>query len=200
MTKVKLLTVGLLAAAGLGLSSSVYAQSFYAGVGVGQMTASDACNGAAAAGFSCDDSDMSYRVYGGYQLNKNFAVELGYADLGKVTGSGLVLGIPATAEVKATAWDVVAVGLLPLNNNFTLFGKLGAASWNVDASVSALGSTLPVGSASGTDLTYGLGAQYDFSPAVGVRVEWQTYKNVGDENTTGQSDVDVVGASVLFKF
>ena len=39
-----------------------------------------------------DDSDTGYKIYGGYQLNRNFAVESGYFDLGKFCISSLPAG------------------------------------------------------------------------------------------------------------
>lgn len=199
MTKVKLLFTGLLAATSFGLSSSLHAQmstsNVYLGAGIGQSKAKSACEGAAAAGFSCDDSDTGYRIFGGYKFNKNFAAEVGYAELGKATASGLVLGVPVSGNWKARAWDVVAVGIMPLGEQFSLLGKLGFALWRLDASL--LGTT--VASPTGTDLTWGIGGQYDFTNKVGMRVEWQKYKDIGDD-TTGKSDVAVFSASALFKF
>jgi OmpA-OmpF porin, OOP family len=204
MKDVKLLLAGLLAAMGVALSPSLHAQmsmsGFYAGVGVGQSHASDACEGASALGFSCDDKDTAWRIFGGYQFHKNFALELGYADLGKAHGSGVVLGTPISVDVKAKAWDLVAVGILPVMEQLSLHGKLGFARWDVDASANATGIGSASASDNGTDLTYGVGAQYDFTKQVGMRLEWQQYKDVGDDNTTGKSDVDVISASVLFKF
>ena len=204
MKTVKSLLTGLLVATGFVLSPSLHAQmsmsGFYAGVGAGQSKANDACSGAGAVGItSCDDTDTAWRIFGGYQFHKNFAVELGYADGGKYKVSGVVLGVPATGEIKAKAWDVVGVGILPFTEQLSGFAKIGLARWDVDATGSALGFSASI-SDSGTSLTYGLGGQYDFTKQFGVRVEWLRYQDVGDENTTGQSDVDVIGASVLFKF
>ena len=171
-------------------------QNWYAGAGIGQSKAKDACTGAAALGVACDDTDTATKIFGGYQFNKNFAVEVGYADLGKATAS--VPGV--SGEWKATTWDILAVGILPINQQFSVLGKIGMASWSLDASLTALGVGSATQSASGTDVTYAVGVQYDFNDKVGLRAEWQTYSNVGDENTTGQSDVSVIGASVLFRF
>lgn len=202
MTNVKLLFTGLLAATSFGLSSSLYAQmstsNVYLGAGIGQMKAKDACNGVGP-GVSCDDSDTAYRIFGGYRFNRNLAAEVGYAELGKVTASGLVLGVPASGNWKARAWDIVAVGMIPLSEQFSLLGKLGVALWRLDASLTATGIGSGSLSPTGTNLTYGVGGQYDFTNKVGMRVEWQDYKDIGDD-TTGKSDVAVFSASALFKF
>ena len=71
--------------------------------------------------------------------------------------------------------------------------------WNVDLDVNASG--FPVSeSSSGADPVYGLGVQYDFTDKFGLRGEWMRYSNVGDSDTTGQTDVDVMGVSLLYRF
>lgn len=196
MRNVKLLFAGVLAASALAFSPLSHAQNWYAGLGVGQSKAKDACTGASTLGIACDDTDTATRIFGGYKFNPNFAVEVGYADLGKATASAP--GI--SGDWKSTAWDFMAVGMLPINQQFSVLGKIGMASWSLDATITATGIGSATLSPTGSDLTYALGVQYDFTPTIGLRAEWQTYKNIGDENTTGQSDVDVIGASVLFRF
>lgn len=199
MKSVRLLFTGLLAASALafsGLSQAQMSGQWYAGAGLGQAKVKDLCS--FASGIPCDDTDTAMKIFGGYKVNQNFAVEVAYADLGKAT-----LGIPgASAEYKATTWDILAVGMIPINQQFSVLGKIGMANWNVDAGYNLSLASLGSGSvsASGSDVTYALGVQYDFSNQVGLRGEWQHYSNVGDDNTTGQSDVDVIGASVLFRF
>jgi len=204
MKNVRPLLIGLLAASTLAFSPLSQAQmsghNWYVGAGFGQSKANDACTGAVAAGFTCDDTDTATRIFGGYRVNKNFAVEIGYADLGKSTASGIVLGIPTSAEWKATAWDFVAVGILPINQQFSVLGKFGFTSWSLDATITATGIGAGTESPTGTDTTYGVGVQYDFNNQFGLRAEWQNYSNIGDENTTGQSDVEVMGVSALFRF
>lgn len=204
MTNVKALILTVLISVGFWASPTLYAQGspehFYAGLGFGQAQGKDACDGLPA-GVSCDDKDSSWRIFGGYQFHKHFAAELGYADFGKFTASGTAPGLGSvSAEVKANAWDLVLVGIVPVAESFSVFGKAGLALWDVDSSATISG----VGSASvsddGTDFTFGIGAQYNFTKNVGARIEWQRYNDVGDSNTTGKSDVDVFSASVLFMF
>lgn len=204
MTKAKILLAGLVAGAAFGITPVLHAQSpetgFYAGVGVGRSKARDACNPVPSVTItSCDDTDTAWRIFGGYRLHRNVAVEMGYADGGKYKASGIVSGVQATGEVKAKAFDFDVVGILPLYEQFSLLAKVGFAAWNLDASGSALGLTASQ-SANGTSFLYGAGAQYDLTRQFGLRLEWQRYADVGDKNTTGQSNVDVIAASVLFKF
>lgn len=75
-----------------------------------------------------DDTDTSIKLFGGFKLGENFAIELAYADLGEASGSE---GIPGFFEVaftlEATAFSAALAGQLPLGETFALFGKVGIA-------------------------------------------------------------------------
>ena len=168
-------------------------QGWYAGLHLGQATAKDACDGVSGAGISCDDNDTMFRILGGYQFNKNLAVELGYNDMGEVSASGG--GI--TANIESKIWEVVAVGSWPFTPQFSAYGKLGMYRGETDFSTNAPG----VGneSESNTDLTYGIGVRWDFTKNLGVRAEYQIYKDLGGGNI-GESDVDAMSVGVIWKF
>jgi len=145
-----------------------------------------------APGATADDKDTSFRVFGGYQFNKHFGVELGYATLGEATVNEP--GVVSTFEAKA--FDLVAVGTLPINEQFSVFGKLGMYKGDLDAS-DTTGASL---SESSTDMTYGIGVQYNFNKNLGIRAEWQQYKALGNKDTIGESDVDVMSIGVVYRF
>ena len=125
------------------------------------------------------DDDMSFKILGGYQINRNFAAEVGYIDFGKTSSGG--------TDVKANAWEAVAVGILPVMDKLGVYGKAGFF-W---------GETKAGGTSSDSvELTYGVGVQYDFTPNLGVRGEWQKYTDVGD----GTTDIDVMSVGVVYRF
>jgi OOP family OmpA-OmpF porin len=164
------------------------ASGFYAGGSVGQSKAKDTnC----VAGLSCDDTDTAWKIFGGYQINRNFAAELGYTNLGKFESSGL--GISASVEAKAL--ELVGVGLFPLADRLSVYGKLGGyhakSEGRSNIGVSA--------DKTNTGLTFGLGAQYDILPTVGLRAEWQRYHDVGGGDIK-KTDIDVLGIAALFRF
>ena len=165
---------------------------FYLGAGVGQSKAKDACTGLAGTGITCDDKGTAFSIFGGYQVNTNFGVELGYTDLGKATASGF----GATASFEAKGFELVGVGTYPINPQFDVYGKLGFFRWDLDFSASGPGGSLSQ-SESGTDLTFGFGVQYIFTENFGIRVQWQRYNDIGNKATTGASDVDVIGVGLF---
>ena len=183
--------MALIAAYGSAHAQVGQERGWYAGASIGQSSMDiEGCGGA----ISCDDKDTAWRILGGYQINRNFAVELGYHQLGDASAS-----FPGgQVDFEATAIELVGLGILPLANNFALYAKAGFYRGETEASGSnALG---PVDvSETNTDLTFGLGAQYNFNPRFGVRGEWQRYTNMGGE-ATGESDVDVLSIGVLVRF
>ena len=187
----KSLLSGIVGAAMLALSPMAMAQStgFYAGAAVGQTTV-DFC-GATTAGLSCDDEDTSWKILGGYQINRNFSAELGYTNLGELTASGP----GGSLKVETSAWELVGIGAYPLSNQLSVYGKLGLYRAETE-----LTSTIGLSAdETATDITYGFGVRYDFTPAIGVRGEWQRYGDVGGGNI-GNGDVDVLSVGLIFKF
>ena len=197
-TKTSLAILGL--AAAVAFTGPAFAQDagFYIGGALGQSSFDVECAGTT----SCDDSDSSWKIFGGYQFNKHFAVEFGYADLGETTASVPVPPFNVNIAFESTVWDLVAVGSLPIGDRFSIFGKVGLymADTEVNGSAAGLGSLSE--SDDNTDLTYGIGARYDFTRNLGVRLEWQRYQDVGGDfgGATLESDVDVMSVAVIWKF
>ena len=72
------------------------------------------------------DSTTSFGVFGGYAFNENFAAEVAYTNFGsKDYPAAGVMG------VKSHAYSVSAVGSWPINEQFSLFGKLEKRSCGI---------------------------------------------------------------------
>ena len=130
-----------------------------------------------------DDTESVWRLLGGYRANRNFAVELGYVDVGEMNIAG--------RAVNSSAWELVGLGIAPLGETLSLYGKLGAYRGT------AKGGGL---TERRTDLTFGLGGQYDLGPNLGLRLEWQRYTDFGGGALGGVSDQDVIGVSAIYRF
>jgi len=126
-------------------------------------------------------SDTAFGALLGYQYNRNFAVEGEYTDLGRFATVGV--------NGKSDAWGLSAVGILPLDDNFSAYGKLGIARSGTSTSAAT--------GVNRTAATYGLGGQYDATPMIGLRLSWERY-NVG---VVGQNaDDDLYSLAAMFKF
>lgn len=163
----------------------------YIGAGLGQSTMIDA--NTTLLGVPTDDTDSAVKLFGGYMFDRNVGLELEFIDFGSF------LGAAPSEEWSATSFNFSLVGVLPLpnpNSNFSVFGKVGANAWNVDDTLPSFGSF----STSGTNLSYGIGAQVDFNPNVSANVQWQRFNNVGDPAITGRSDLRLVTMNLVYHF
>ncbi len=136
---------------------SAHAEGLYAGGSLGSQSYPNTVNGNATSG-----SALSGKLYGGYQLNPNFAVEAGVTELGAVNSTA--------GQVDSYGSFVDAVGILPLNPQWNLLGRVGMAHLSVDT---------PTGNDGGNGFKAGLGAEYALSKTVAIRGEWERYQLVG---------------------
>ncbi len=197
----KVIVAGLVASS-LIWTAPAFAQDagFYVGGAVGQSKLKDSCSGVT---IPCDDKDIGWKIFGGYQVNKNFSTEIGYTDLGEATVSGTFGAINFSQSAQVKAWEFLGVGTLPLADRLSAYGKLGFFRWNLTfAGQAAIPGFTPLFFSStdtGTDLTFGLGLKYDVTKNIGTRLEWQRYRDIGTD-TAGKTDVDLISLGVVFKF
>ena len=199
------------------LSTSVLAQTpspsyYYGGVAVGQsQTRLDEAEltrhqlGAAPGitGTDTDERDTAYKVFLGYQFNRFMALEGGYFDLGEgrfTTDTTLPPG-SLSGSLKTRGWNLDLVGALPLTPRFSLLGRIGAQHAKTKADYRGTGLVIPAianASKSQTSYKYGAGLQYELTPAVLVRGEWERYRvsNVAG----GHHGVNVASLSLVFPF
>ena len=188
---------------------------FYGGLGLGYVDlGQDEGDIAAAARVSgvtgtvteLDDSGLAWKLFGGYEFNDFFSSEIGYTDLGDARASFVATAPTAAvinAEAEASAFTAFIVGTYLFNRELGVFGRLDAAYWSVDGTAAAtVGGTTVTASADddGIDFLFGLGAQYNFSEQVGLRLEWEHYSGVGDTSAGTDSSANVFGGSLLYRF
>jgi OOP family OmpA-OmpF porin len=160
---------------------------------------------------SLDDSDTGFGLAGGYQVNENFAAELAYVDLGDISYSanGTVTdGIDTFAAGlgidQSTSGPVFSIlGIVPIGERFTVFGRLGIALMSVDAD-----ATVSIDDVSATDsvstdrsnLMYGIGGEFSFNRRFGVRLGWDRYAEVGSDDQAGEVDIDLISLGLRYNF
>ncbi|HWM42884.1 MAG TPA: outer membrane beta-barrel protein [Burkholderiales bacterium] len=191
-----LVVLGLLAAAAAG-PAAAQDPGLYVGGSLGFVQYKETCKDLLV---PCDDKDTGWRAFGGYQLNRYVAAELGFADLGELTGDGPLAGGgqgSLRAEIKE-AFDLSAVFSFPVSSYLSGLARVGMyrARTTVDVEVTGFAPTSDGGTNSG--FTFGLGAEARLG-RLGVRAEWQHYDNVGVAST-GEDDIDVFSIGVLFRF
>jgi OmpA-OmpF porin, OOP family len=186
--------LGLSVFAALALTAAMAAQAdvqpgFYMGAGIGSTKIDD--DGFDGAGIDFDDSDTGFKVFGGYSFSQNFAIEATYFDFGEASGRFEDFVGPVSFDVGVSGLSASAVGVLPLSDMFSVFGKLGYASYDVDAHASVAGQS---GSASESesDLMYGAGAALSFGQFE-ARAEFEAI------NVDG-GDANMISLNGLFRF
>ena len=148
-----------------------------------------------------DDHDTGYKLYGGYQFHRNFALEGGYFNLGRYNYGYSTLGGTSSGNTKFQGLNLDLVGTLPITDHFSAFGRLGAAYTQARSSVTGTG-TLTGFSGSDTERSWGpkagLGIEYAFTPALAVRGEWERYR-VKDA-VRGRDNIDMVSVGLVYRF
>jgi OOP family OmpA-OmpF porin len=172
---------------------------FYVGAGIGEfgleLDHSDLIR--------FDGSDTAFKVLGGYQLMKYFAFELEYIDAGEAEdiwrGEYEGYSVKVTNTIGLSGFNASAVGILPLGEKFSLLGKVGVIYWDADLKEKVYYEEFDntdsfKDSDSGNDFSWGVGAAFDFTDHVGVRVEYQGFE-IEDVDTA-----DLISGSVVWKF
>jgi len=196
MNRMKTAVASIAFASSLAAAAPALAQQsdkgWYMGVGFGTTTTDIDTSPLTALGATIsggDDSDNGFKIFGGYQFNKHLGVEVGYIEFGSFTVTG-TRGTPFTAGFDVSAFTAAAVGTLPLNESFDLFGKAGLYSWDASATVS--GGGLTAGSATGSDAFLGIGGRFNINRNFGLQLEVEQY--------LGEDTITVTSIGVRYKF
>lgn len=209
-------TLRLLVLTGLGPVFAVPALAqqdnyFYGGLSLGasqakidqqRIAASLLGAGLASSSFERDERGRAFRVFGGYQINRNFGIEAGYFDLGQfgfttITAPAGMLG----GQIKLQGLNLDLVGTLPISERFSVLGRVGVQNTRArdrfvgSGAVSVLN---PNPSQRETSYKFGGGLQYEVSPSFFVRGEVERYR-VNDA-VGNQGDVNLYSVSLVFPF
>ena len=180
----------------------------YAGLGYGQSYYDLAPPGTT----SVDDSDSAWKLFGGIDFSQYFAVEFGYADLGRSSASFATNS--ASTRVDSQALYGLMVGRVGLGERFAILFKGGPAWWDVEANASAVdsGGTPVSRSASDNGLSgmLGIGFVFDVTKRFGVRIEWERFFGVGfqaefvnpatGDFTSVSRDIDFASVGLTYSF
>jgi hypothetical protein len=179
--------IGAAVATALGLAATTAQAAdngIYLGASVGQsgVEFDDSFEGQ---NLSFDASSTGFKAIAGWRFLDWLAVEGNYVDLG--TGDDRVAGTKIESDING--FSVAAVGFLPVGP-VDLFARLGAITWNADVDVPSLGLG---DSDDGTDLTYGVGAQFRVW-SLSLRGEYEVFDIDGPDN------VDMFSIGVTWTF
>jgi OOP family OmpA-OmpF porin len=186
--------------------------NWYLGGSIGQSRSENShpritsqLGGATVTSIDDDSTDVGYKLFGGKKFNRNFAIEGGYFDLGKfgftanTTGPGTFSG-----TIKLKGVNVDALGILPITDKFSAFGRVGLQyaqakdSFTGTGPGAAVAASNPSPSKNSLGYKFGVGVQYDFTQSLGLRGEWERYRI--DDAVGNKGDVDMYLVGVVYTF
>jgi OOP family OmpA-OmpF porin len=184
---------------------------WYVGVNAGQsratlddarITAGLLSGGLTTTSISDDNSHLGFKVFGGYAFNRYFALEGGYFDLGQfgftanTTPAGSLRG-----DIKLKGGNIDLVGSVPLGDKFSLFARAGlnyAEAKDSFRGTGLVGVLNPSPQKSAANYKFGVGAEYDFTRAFGIRIEAERYRI--DDAVGNKGDIDLYSVGLVYKF
>ena len=161
-------------------------------VGVGIATA-DHVN-SSVGGLNNVDSDgykPSAKIFGGYEFDQNWGVEAGYTDFRNSDFNYTANGVNGSGHTKGNSYYVAGKYNYPVNEQFSVYGKLGVQHSERKLETAAL-------NLKNTDTgAYGaVGVQYNLNQQVALTAEYERYGKSKDFGA--KADVWTVGARYSF--
>ena len=151
--------------------------------------------------FSEDKKDIGAKFFVGKNFNRNFAIELGYVDLGKFEyKSSTSNGRSLNREVNFRGGYLDLIGTIPMSERFSVFGRVGGSYGQVRDDYSGnVGPALtsPNGRYKSGNVKAGVGLEYKFSEALAVRGEIERYRI--KDAWPHRGDVNFASVSLVYK-
>ncbi len=184
--------------------------AWYIGAGAGQsrttidearLIRSLTDSGATSATINSDEKDTAYKLIVGKQLNKYFALEGGYFDLGKFGFNATT--VPAgilNGEVRVRGVNLDLIAQLPMTERFSVYGRLGMNYARADARFTGnrlFAVTDPNPREQKLNPKVGIGLEYKLTEALAVRGEAERYRI--NDAVHNRGDVDFYSVSLVYK-
>jgi len=133
-----------------------------------------------------------YKAFAGYRLHRHFALEGGYTDYGRFRATRTV-NTPVSgdliADITVRGWNLDGVAIYPFDNGISVFARAGGMYATTSTRYTTTGAyTLPADAntssrASELVFKYGIGAGYAFNDRVTLRLDYESLRKVGEDNT-----------------
>ncbi|MET3130143.1 OOP family OmpA-OmpF porin [Oxalobacteraceae bacterium GrIS 1.11] len=161
------------------LSSVAHAEGAYVGAGVTAGRFNYSVPGA-----TSGDDHSGYKsagkIFGGYDIDKTWAVEGGYTDFGsKSYNYTSQAGVNGTINTDSHALYVAGKATMPVNEQIGVFGKLGVA--RLHNGISGSGDAAGISGDSKTGLYASVGGQYAINKNVSLTAEVEHFGQSADQ-------------------
>lgn len=151
--------------------------------------------------YTDDESDLGYKLFGGYQFNENFALEGGYFNLGEFDYSLYTATGSAAGNIEIMGLNLDAVAILPITDDFSAFARVGAIYARAKDSFGTSGTiSMTDTDPKESDFRYkfGAGLEYSITDAVGVRLEAERYRI--NDAVGNNGDINLFSIGLTYRF
>jgi len=184
---------------------------FYGGASIGQsrskiddavITADLQSSGFATSSMTNDEQAPAWKAFAGYQFDRYVGIEGSYFSLGHFAFTSNT--VPAGAldgRIKLRGIALDLVGTLPLSERFSAIARVGAQRARTSDSFDGSGYVKVLSanpSISKTNVKFGAGLQYAFTPGLVLRGEAERYRV--DDAMGDHGNVDMYSVGLVFSF
>jgi OOP family OmpA-OmpF porin len=161
-------------------------------------------------GSDLDDSVNFWTAQVGYRFMRYFAAEIGYLNFGDTTyEANLTTTTPATFfadnRIRATGVSVSGLGIFPFaDDRFEVYGRGGLffADTRSRFRTANVGTGVVAGaqaSSDSKDFFIGIGGVWNISESFAVRLEYNLYLDVGDDDHLPEQNINLIQGSIMFR-
>lgn len=140
-------------------------------IGLGVASSDNNFKLGAAGTSNSDGYKASGKIFGGFDVNPMFGVEAGYTDLRKADHTYTIGATSGSATTSGSRSYLAAKASMPVNDAFSVYGKLGAGYSKVKMRSTTIGNA----DDSDTEVYAGVGGQYKISDKVALTLEYERY-------------------------
>jgi OOP family OmpA-OmpF porin len=150
---------------------------FYVGAAAGQASYREVCRDfdtlvGVQGAFGCSSQqDTAGKVFAGWRFLRYLAAELSYIDYGEAKAQGAIGGAAVTATSSVKAAGISALGLLPLGERFSVFGRLGLLQSKTRTQ--SAGAVIAANNHDETELHVGIGGMFHMTRGWALRAEYE---------------------------
>ncbi|MBB6091696.1 OOP family OmpA-OmpF porin [Povalibacter uvarum] len=168
-----------------------YPSAAYFGGEAGALYYDNACEANA---LSCDDTDVTAAIFGGYRFNPYLALELSYRDLGEAhaTYPRLTSTLDVTGQMRGYGLDVQVS--LPINDTWLAYVRGGAFYSQAETRSSEFQAEEDEWAPAA-----GAGIAWQFRPNWQARIQYLFLSGVGGADT-GESNAEIVSLGLSYFF
>ncbi|MGI9237073.1 MAG: outer membrane beta-barrel protein [Woeseiaceae bacterium] len=140
-------------------------------------------------GLNIDSDANAFRIVGGFQFGDYIGIEAGYQDFGDFSEVIDFNGFSTSTKVAAEGWTLGGTLGLPLNEQFSLYGRAGVFFWDADVEIDGFSIRVP----EDENPYYGGGAKVDISPNLSLVGDWTRFE-------LDDIDSDVISVGFEYRF